>query len=388
MTGTIARVTGSVLLSAMVLASSCDREWEEGGTSPPLPPPGPALGSTGEDPLPSPSAESCAPVSFAPTVQRAKDAVVNISTTQVVSGGQGFPFDLFADPLHPKKKLREGLGTGFVIDAKKGLIVTNNHVIEGADEIIVQLTDRREFPAGVVGRDKPVDLAILQIPEPATAQLELGDSGGLEVGDWVIAIGNPIGLSHTVTAGVVSAVGRSSWDMRGEMPGYADFIQTDASINPGNSGGPLLDVDGKVVGINTAVIRGDKGVAVQGIGFAIPVDMLVNIKDELIASGHLTRSWMGILVAPVDSTVAKKLGMSAPRGALVGDVVTGGPAHEAGFVPDDVILKFGKEEILDGRRLPWVISRTKPGTTVKVEILRKGKVLTKDVTLVPMPDRY
>ncbi len=386
----VTRASTMTVSAFLIGAFGCSTGWDYDDHSPPLP--SPTLdGHATAAPVAVQdlsACDRCAPMSFAGTVQKAKDAVVNISTTQVVAGGLGFPFDLFADPLNQKKQVREGLGTGFVIDSKQGLIVTNNHVIEGASEIIVQLADRREFPAGVVGRDKPVDLAILKIPEPASAQLSLGDSDTLRVGDWVIAIGNPIGLSHTVTAGVVSALGRSSWDMRGELPGYADFIQTDASINPGNSGGPLLDVEGRVVGINSAIIRGNQGVDVQGIGFAIPVNMLKTIKDELIAKGRLSRSWMGVLLAPVDSTIAKNLGMSAPEGAVIGDIVTGGPADAAGLEPNDVILEFGDTVVKDGRHLPWIISMTKPGIPVKLKILRQGKPIDEEVVLVPMPESY
>jgi serine protease Do len=355
-----------------------------GDGDPPLPPQMPDEGSSKPADVARDAGDQCAPASFADAVKKVRNIVVNISTAQVVSTGPGlgFPFDLFMDPhFGAKKKVRQGLGSGFVLDAKQGLVVTNNHVIEGASEIVVQLADRREFPAGVVGRDALIDIAILKIPEPAPAQAELGDSEALQVGDWVIAIGNPLGLSHTVTAGVVSALGRSSWDMRGEKPGYADFIQTDASINPGNSGGPLLDTDGRVVGINTAIIKGG-----QGIGFAIPVNMLKEIKDQLIETGRITRSWMGILIAPVDGPAAKRLGMSSPHGALVGDVVQGGPADRAGFKAGDVILEFGGEKIEDGGRLPWIIARTRAGEAIEVKVLRDGKEYQVEVVLIPMPE--
>jgi len=368
-----------VTILAGVVAVGCPG----GDGAPPLPPP--AAEDAASVPAPPPdSTRQCAPASFADAVKKVRDIVVNISTAQVVSTGSGlgFPFDLFMDPHGgSKQQVRQGLGTGFVLDAKQGLIVTNNHVIERASEIVVQLADRREFPAGVVGRDALLDIAILKIPEPAPSQATLGDSDDLEVGDWVIAIGNPLGLSNTVTAGVVSAMGRSSWDMRGEIPGYADFIQTDASINPGNSGGPLLDTEGRVVGINTAIVKGG-----QGIGFAIPVNMLKEVRTQLIDTGRITRSWMGILISPVDDPAAKKLGMSAPRGALVGDVVQGGPAHKAGFQAGDAILEFGGEKIEDGGRLPWIIARTKAGTPVKVTVLRGGKEYEVEVVLIPMPE--
>ncbi len=368
-----------VLIVLMLAASGCPG----GQDAPPLPEPE-AIDAAPPPAAPAASPGQCAPASFADAVKKVRDIVVNISTAQVVSTGPGlgFPFDLFMDPHGgSRKQVRQGLGTGFVLDAKQGLVVTNNHVIESASEIVVQLADRREFPAGVVGRDALLDIAILRIPEPAPAQAVLGDSSKLQVGDWVIAIGNPLGLSNTVTAGVVSAMGRSSWDMRGEIPGYADFIQTDASINPGNSGGPLLDTEGRVVGINTAIVKGG-----QGIGFAIPVNMLKEVRSQLIDTGHITRSWMGILISPVDDPTAKKLGMSSPRGALVGEVVQGGPAHRAGFQAGDVILEFGGEKIEVGGRLPWIIARTKAGTPVKVKVLRGGKEHEVEVVLIPMPE--
>jgi serine protease Do len=201
------------------------------------------------------------------------------------------------------------------------------------------------------------------------------------VGDWVIAIGSPLGLAHTVTVGVVSALGRSSWDMKGEIPGYADFIQTDASINPGNSGGPLLDASGRVVGINTAIVKGG-----QGIGFAIPINMLKDVRDQLVTEGRITRSWMGVVIGPVDSALASKLGMGSPKGALVGDVVAGGPADAAGIRAGDVILEFGGKDVEDGERLPWLIARTEAGTPVKVGLLRAGKEIETEVVLVPMPE--
>ena len=368
--------------SLPVLLLACAVAGCPGGQDPP-PLPEPAPPDAAPVPEPEPPAQ-CAPGSFADAVKKVRDIVVNISTAQVVSTGPGlgFPFDMFVNPYGgSKKQVKQGLGTGFVLDAKQGLVVTNNHVIEKASQIIVQLADRREFPAGVVGRDALLDIAILRIPEPAPAQAVLGDSDDLEVGDWVIAIGNPLGLANTVTAGVVSAMGRSSWDMRGEIPGYADFIQTDASINPGNSGGPLLDTEGRVVGINTAIVKGG-----QGIGFAIPVNMLKEVRSQLIENGHITRSWMGVLISPVDDPTAKKLGMSAPKGALVGDVVQGGPAHKAGFQPGDVILEFGGKTIDDGGNLPWIIARSKAGTPVKVKVLRGGKEYGVEVVLIPMPE--
>lgn len=322
------------------------------------------------------------PDSFAGIIKKVRDVVVTISTRQIVTGQPqfGFPFGFLSPYDYPvQKKIRTGLGSGFVID-KSGIVITNNHVVKNASEVLVQLPDKREFPAGIVGKDARLDIAVLQIPEQVSMAAVLGDSEKLEVGDWVIAIGNPLGLANSVTAGIVSARGRSSWDLWGEIPGYADFIQTDASINPGNSGGPLVNLDGEVIGVNTAIIK--EG---QGIGFAIPINMVKQILPQLIKEGHLLRAWMGIYLGPVDSDTAKKLGLKTPTGALVAEVVEGGPAFKAGFQRVDVIVEFAGKKITNAGKLPWIIATSPLDEPVKVKIIRNGKEKQMEVVLLPMP---
>jgi len=325
------------------------------------------------------------PDSFAGVVAKVREIVVTINTRQVLVGGgvSNFPFGFMSPFDYPfKERVRKGLGSGFIVD-KAGLVITNNHVIKDASQIAVQLPglEKKELPAGIVGKDARLDIAVLQLPEPVSSEATLGDSDALEVGDWVIAIGNPLGLSNTVTAGIVSAKGRSSWDLYGEIPGYADFIQTDASINPGNSGGPLVDTEGKVVGVNTAIIK--EG---QGIGFAIPINMVKNVLPELIKKGHVTRSWMGVYIAPVDSNVAQELKLKSATGALIAEVVEGGPADKAGLRRGDVIVSFNDKQVIDAGKLPWLIATSPSGTSIPVKVVREGKEQSFEVMLQPMPE--
>ncbi len=359
-----------------LLAGKCD-----GGKD--APPNLPPITEEDAEPGPKPTPPITRPDSFAGIIKKVKDIVVTIKPKQFVTEQpvHGFPFSLFSPYDYPtKKKVLTGLGSGFIID-KTGLVVTNNHVIKGASEVIVKLQDRREFPAGLVGKDARLDIAVLQIPEPVSQASVLGNSDELEVGDWVIAIGNPMGLANTVTAGIVSARGRSSWDLLGEIPGYADFIQTDASINPGNSGGPLVNLSSEVVGVNSAKMK--EG---QGIGFAIPINMVKQILPQLIKKGHITRAWMGIYIAPVDAEIAKKLKMSVPMGALIAEVIEDGPALEAGFESFDVVLEFGGQKIENPGKLPWIIATSPIGESIKVKIIRAGKEKELEVVLRPMPE--
>ncbi len=271
------------------------------------------------------------PESFADLARELSPAVVNISTTTVVKGrqggaGPGSPFDdeffrrFFPSPQRPQK--RSSLGSGFIIN-KDGFIVTNNHVVDGADEIVVILKGGDEYPAKVIGKDTKTDLALIKIePKNGLPVIRLGDSDQIQVGDWVLAIGNPFGLGHTVTAGIVSAKGREL----GAGP-YDDFIQTDAAINPGNSGGPLFDMAGNVIGINTAIITRSGGS--QGVGFAIPVDLAKLIVSQLNESGRVTRVWLGVMIQQITPEIRDSLGLKSRRGALVADVVKGGPAEKA-----------------------------------------------------------
>lgn len=272
---------------------------------------------------------------------------------------------------------RDGLGTGFVIHAD-GWVVTNNHVVEGADRVKVRLADRREFEAKVVGADPQTDIALVKF-EPTGERLvvaPLGRSDELEIGDWVIAIGNPFGLAQTVTAGIVSAKGRVGVAPDGKTDLYEDFIQTDASINPGNSGGPLINMRGEVVGVNTAINS-----AGQGIGFAVPVDMVKTVLPQLKDTGKVKRSMLGLMIQDVDQDIASQLGLRSPAGALVNEVVPGGPADKAGVRPGDVVLSFDGKAVDSSKALRWLASNAGVGRKVSVDIWRDGKSSTLGVTL-------
>ncbi|UOD34215.1 DegQ family serine endoprotease [Deferribacteraceae bacterium V6Fe1] len=317
------------------------------------------------------------PDSFSDVVKKTKNSVVNISTTKIIKRKpipDFFNDDLFKrffgdqfDNFHnnaPQEYKSKSLGSGFVIDAKEGYIVTNNHVIEGADEILIKFTDNNEIPAQVVGRDPLTDLALLKI-DPKKEELyeiELGNSDKIEVGDWVVAIGNPFGLSWTVTAGIISAKGREL----GEGP-YDNFMQTDASINPGNSGGPLVNLDGEVIGINTAIIPSG-----QGLGFAIPVNMLKDLLPKL-KKGEVKRGWLGVVLQEMDEKLAKTFGLDKPEGALVSDVIKGDPADKAGLRAGDIILEINGNKLENQKELINIIGSKSPGDTVVLKVLRDGK---------------
>ncbi len=313
--------------------------------------------------------------SFADLVERLKPSVVNISTTSVVRIRGFFPFESpFGehDPFEeffrrffgevPQREYRQrGLGSGFII-SKDGYIVTNNHVVERAKEIQVILEDGESYDAKVVGKDPKTDLALLKInPKKELKAVTFGDSDSLRIGDWVIAIGNPFGLGHTVTAGIVSAKGRSLG-----LGQYDDFIQTDAPINPGNSGGPLFNLKGEVVGVNTAIVAGG-----QGIGFAIPSNMAKYVIEQLKTKGKVVRGWLGVLVQQVTPEIAESLGLKEPQGALVSDVTPGSPAEKAGIKRGDVIVEFDGHRIKEMPDLPKLVATTPPGKEVKIKIIRE-----------------
>jgi serine protease Do len=265
----------------------------------------------------------------------------------------------------PRGFKQQNLGTGVIID-KEGFILTNNHVVELTDEIKVKLADGREFTAKIVGRDPKTDLALIRIePDGPFTPLPLGDSDKLEVGDWVVAIGNPFGLGNTVTAGIVSAkyrqIGTGSYD---------NFIQTDASINPGNSGGPLLNTAGEVVGINTAIFS--RGGGSVGIGFAIPINMAKDLLPQL-KKGKVVRGWLGVMIQRITPDLKDKLGLKDKKGALVADIPPGGPADKAGIKRGDVIVSFDEKEIKEMKDLPYIVASTPVGKTVTVEVIRKGR---------------
>ena len=317
------------------------------------------------------------PGSFSGLAKGASPSVVNISTVKVVKGRERAPlpfgpndpfrefFDRFFGDQLPKDFRQRSLGSGFIID-KEGLILTNNHVVEKTDEIKVTLSDKREFRAEIIGRDPKTDLALIRIEADTPLEpLPLGDSEKLDVGDWVVAIGNPFGLGHTVTAGIVSAkfrqLGAGSYD---------NFIQTDASINPGNSGGPLLNTKGEVVGINSAIFTQTGGSV--GIGFAIPINMAKDLLPQL-KKGKVVRGWLGVLIQKITPELKDKLDLKDEKGALVADVVSGGPAEKAGIKRGDVIVSFDGKEIDEMSELPYVVASTPVGKAVTVEVIRKGQ---------------
>jgi serine protease Do len=323
-----------------------------------------------------------APPSFAELVKKEVKAVVNVSTTQVIKRRpfrSPFPFDPFFDEYMrrffgdiPQGDIkRQSLGSGFII-SKDGFILTNNHVIEKAEDIRVRLFDETEYKAKVIGKDPKTDIALIKIDaEKDLPIVRLGDSDKLNVGDWVIAVGNPFGLSHTVTAGIVSAKGR----VIGSGP-YDDFIQTDASINPGNSGGPLFNNEGEVVGINTAIISTG-----QGIGFAIPINMAKEIITPLKEKGEVTRGWLGVSVQKVTPELAQTFKLPEKAGALVADVVKGSPAEKGGMKQGDVIIELAGKKIKDMHELPMIVASMEVGKEVTIKVIREGKEIGLNVTI-------
>jgi serine protease Do len=326
-----------------------------------------------------------APESFADLAEKLSSSVVNISTTTVIeqksrempSFPPGSPFeDFFKQFEKPggKKRKAQSLGSGFIID-KSGYVITNNHVIDNAEKIMVILYDDTSFEATVVGKDPKTDVALLKINPKNTklTAVNFGDSNKLRVGDWVMAIGNPFGFGGTVTAGIVSARGRN---LSGS---YDDYIQTDASINRGNSGGPLFDMEGNVVGINTAIFSQSGGSV--GIGFAVSSNLAKQVTDQLKQYGRTKRGWLGVLIQEISKEIADSLGMKSAKGALVSSATDGGPAQKAGVKTGDVILKFNGIDINTMKELPKVVAGTPVGKSVPLVILRNNKKINLNVVL-------
>jgi len=329
---------------------------------------------------------------FTELVEQLKPAVVNISTAKTVAqrsplqrGPQGRGQDLFDDFFerffqdNPRRgpHRERSLGTGFIISAD-GYILTNDHVVDGADEIKVKLSDGREFTGEVRGLDPKLDLALVKIEAGDDLPMAgLGDSTQLKVGEWVMAIGNPFGLEQTVTVGIVSAKGR----VIGAGP-YDNFIQTDASINPGNSGGPLFNMRGEVVGINTAIVAGG-----QGIGFAIPVNMAKEIIPQLREAGHVTRGWLGVTIQPLNDELAASFGLDKARGALVTDVVKDSPADRAGFKRGDIVIGYDGQDIDEMNDLPRLVAVTPVGKSVKVKVFREDNEREIEVEIGQLDDK-
>ena len=347
---------------------------------------------------------------FVEIAKKQNPAVVNVSTKSKIEkthnnfrpprgtpkpgpgqGGSSDPLRDFYDKFfgeRPSQKPKRGMGSGFIID-KEGHILTNYHVIEGAEEIVVLLEDKgseKEYTATLIGSDSKTDIALIKINRDQNTPkefpfLKLGSSENLEVGEWVVAIGNPFGLSHTVTVGVVSALGRSI----GAGP-YDEFIQTDASINPGNSGGPLINIEGDVIGINTAIISGNTGGNV-GIGFAIPINIAKGILKDLKEKGTVTRGWLGVMIQKITPELAKSFGLNQSEGALVGDVIPDGPAFKAGVKRGDVIVRFNGQNVKDMEDLPKIVAATTPNSVVNVDVIREGSPKTLRVKIEVLEDK-
>ena len=288
---------------------------------------------------------------------------------------EGLPFNdeflrrFFGERVPRELPPRQGVGSGVIV-SDDGYILTNNHVVAGADEVTITLASGRDVPAQVVGTDPMSDLAVVQVHEKNLPAAMLGDSDNLHIGEWVVAAGNPFGLRDTVTAGIVSAKGRSNV----RIAEYEDFIQTDAAINPGNSGGPLIDLHGRVVGINTAIASRNGGN--DGVGFAIPVNMAKSVMDSLIHNGQVVRGWLGVAIQPLDEALAKSFGYDSTEGALIGDVLPNSPAEAAGLKAGDIVVKFGDTKIHDMQQLRNLAAATEPGTKVDVDVMRDGKPVT------------
>ena len=326
---------------------------------------------------------------FSELAEKQGPAVVNISTTtQVARGNQTtpFPFDE-NDPAFeffkrfiprppgggaPRGFENKSLGSGFIV-SNDGYILTNAHVVDGADEVTVRLTDKREFKARMVGADKRTDVALIKIDAAGLPAVKLGDPGQLKVGEWVVAIGSPFGFDNSVTAGIVSAKGRSL-----PQENYVPFIQTDVAINPGNSGGPLFNMRGEVVGINSQIYSRSGGY--MGVSFAIPIDVAMDVQSQLRAAGKVSRGRLGVVIQEVSKDLAESLGLAKPMGAVVNSVEKGGPADRAGIEPGDVILRFDGKQINTSADLPRMVGATRPGTRSTVQLWRKGT--TRDIAVI------
>ncbi len=333
---------------------------------------------------------------FTQIVEAASPAVVNISTTQKVKQKrpnrphgkmpnfpEGTPFDDFFRRFFDEEdgELDEfdakSLGSGFII-SEDGYVLTNHHVVKDADEIIVRLTDRRELVAEVVGSDRRSDVALLKIDAKGLPVATVGDSTKLKVGEWVLAIGSPFDFDLTVTAGIVSALARSL-----PSENYVPFIQTDVAINPGNSGGPLLNLDGEVVGINAQIYSRTGGF--MGLSFTIPIDLAMDVADQLRTQGHVARGWLGVFIQDVTRELAESFGMSKPEGALVSRVMDGSPAEKAGFQVGDVIVKYDGNPVIGSSALPPMVGVTAVGNEVPVTVIREGKRMTLKTTIAELP---
>ncbi len=334
---------------------------------------------------------------FTELVEDAAPAVVNIASTRAVPsrseqfggpGGEDIPEifrhffgDQFPSPPgqgRGRSQERQSLGSGFII-SEDGYILTNSHVVDGADEILVRLNDRRELEAELIGADSQTDVALLKVDAEGLPTLTLGNSDHLRVGEWVAAIGSPFGFDHSVTAGIVSAINRTL-----PRDAYVPFIQTDVAINPGNSGGPLFNLDGEVVGINSQIFTRSGGF--MGVSFAIPISVAMDIADQLRDDGQVSRGWLGVVIQPVSRDLAESFGMDSPSGALIADLDPQGPAAQSGLRAGDVIIEVDGEEVESSTTLPRLIGRVSPGNDVELTLMRDGEQRSQDVTVGRWPD--
>jgi Do/DeqQ family serine protease len=330
---------------------------------------------------------------FVDVAQQVRPAVVHLGTIQRAKTRRGpnlpqgndDPFfrDFFNQffgsegPDSRSEFRRPGLGSGVIID-KRGLVLTNFHVVKGADEILIRLSDKREYRGQIMGTDPKTDLAVVKFqPDHEVTVATLGNSDALRVGEWAIAIGNPFGLDQTVTVGVISATGRSDVG----IATYENFIQTDASINPGNSGGPLVNLKGQVIGVNTAIVA-----AGQGIGFAIPINMVKRVVDQLVDKGKVVRGWLGVALQPLSLDLAQSLGLEGTNGAVVGSTITGSPAAQAGLEQGDVIVAFDKVPVEDYRHVQRLVAESRVGKSVTLQIVRKKQKMDVTVMIAEVPE--
>ena len=321
---------------------------------------------------------ACPRGSYAPIVDKVAPAVVKIeiTATRQNTAMEGLPDSLrqffgnqFGGMLPPRSmgpQVEHGIGSGVVI-TKDGYILTNNHVVDGAKEVKVTLTDGRDFTAKVIGRDPKTDIAVVKIDADNLPIVSLADSSKVKVGDVVLAVGNPFGVGQTVTEGIVSAMNRGNMGIED----YEDFIQTDAAINPGNSGGALVDIDGRLIGINTAILSDSGGS--QGVGFAVPSDLARTVMESLVKDGHVTRGYLGVEIQNITPALAQEFNLKENNGALIGDVIANGPADQAGFKEGDVVTEFNGQEITDSRQLQLIVAGTNPGSKATVKICATAK---------------
>ena len=334
---------------------------------------------------------------FTELVEKQGPAVVNISTTQTVRenarGAHPFQFDeddpmseFFrrfiprqpGNPGTPREYQSRSLGSGFIISAD-GYILTNAHVVDSADEILIRLTDKREFKARIIGSDKRTDVALIKIEAMGLPVVRMGDPEALKVGEWVVAIGSPFGFDNSVTAGIVSAKGRSL-----PQENFVPFIQTDVAVNPGNSGGPLFNLNGEVVGINSQIYSRSGGF--MGISFAIPIDVAMNVQNQLKATGRVSRGRIGVVIQDLSKELAESFGLTKAQGAIVSSIEKGGPAEKAGIEAGDIILKFDGRQITNSGDLPRIVGSTKPGSKITVQVWRKGATRDLSVVVAEIPE--